>query len=511
MLPKRKEAAAKTGNAWTLAFFFQQSEAKLLALSYIEIKKMTPRNSYFVLVFAILFALFLRLLYIQRPMRLDEANTVVRFASQDMIVAMSDYRLPNNHLLNTFFINLVYHSWGMHPILVRLPALAAGILLLPVLYVLTKRWYGQRAAYWALGWGLIAGTLIDFSVNGRAYTMVALLMLLLFYIAQRLLDGGRFWLYPLYGILAALGFFAVPTFIYPMGCVALWWGINLLWRRDWRGLGLFVLVHLFGAGLTVFLYSSVIIHSGLERLLGNSFVRGTDQVPISLFDLPFAIWSSLRFGIPTPIAILMILAAGASVFLWKKSFPPSLASALWVALLLLVYPVYPPQRVWSFLVPILAISGAAAFDYVFNRLKISQRWANLAFGLMLTISAIWMLYSDVITLSNETGRADGAEEAALYLDEILEGDELVLSNIFLGATIEYYWLYHEMELRPVQRGIRPRESFWEDAAGKRVVAVVMPVNNLEEFFNQVYLIPEGEIELILLEDLGEVQIYEVRQ
>jgi hypothetical protein len=55
------------------------------------------------IVFAI--GVFLRLWHIGRAIRFDEAWTYVEFGSKPLVLGLSNYRAPNNHLLNTLLVH----------------------------------------------------------------------------------------------------------------------------------------------------------------------------------------------------------------------------------------------------------------------------------------------------------------------------------------------------------------------------------------------------------------------
>jgi uncharacterized membrane protein len=74
---------------------------------------------------------------------------------------------------------------------VRLPALAAGITLIPASYVVARALYDRRAGLCAAALVAAFGPLVDYSVNGRGYTLGALLVLAALWLAGRLLTSDR--------------------------------------------------------------------------------------------------------------------------------------------------------------------------------------------------------------------------------------------------------------------------------------------------------------------------------
>ena len=89
-------------------------------------------------------AVLIRLLYIQQPIRHDEAYTYLYFAAQPLGSALSDYTVPNNHLFHTFLVKVVTSVLGGSLPAIRLAAFVTGLLVVPAVYLLTRRFGGDR-------------------------------------------------------------------------------------------------------------------------------------------------------------------------------------------------------------------------------------------------------------------------------------------------------------------------------------------------------------------------------
>ena len=91
---------------------------------------------WFLLVFA--GGILVRLLQLSAPLLHDEAYSMAMWARSDLLFSISDYHLPNNHVFHSFLINLVYHTLGKTPALLRLPVFLSGCLLIPAVWLLAK-------------------------------------------------------------------------------------------------------------------------------------------------------------------------------------------------------------------------------------------------------------------------------------------------------------------------------------------------------------------------------------
>ena len=107
---------------------------KQLARDFYKAAREEDRVHLCALLVILLLTIGLRLFFLFQPMRYDEANTFIQYASKPLYVRPSDYSLPNNHLFHTFLVHTAYLLLGNKPWVIRLPALIAGILLAPASY-----------------------------------------------------------------------------------------------------------------------------------------------------------------------------------------------------------------------------------------------------------------------------------------------------------------------------------------------------------------------------------------
>src|SRR5512139_2592793 len=122
---------------------------------------------------------FLRLLVINRSIDYDKAYTFLNFASKSFKYILADYSAPNNHILHTILVGIASRLFGGEPWAVRLPAFLAGTLIVPVMYLTARRFFSRPQALGAAALLAVTPVLIDYSVNGRGYTMLFLFALLL--------------------------------------------------------------------------------------------------------------------------------------------------------------------------------------------------------------------------------------------------------------------------------------------------------------------------------------------
>ena len=88
-----------------------------------------------------LIGLSLRLIYLNEPIRGDEAYTFTQYAQRPLFLGLTQYYIPNNHLLNTILVHFSYLTFGNQPWVLRLPVLICGTLVVPIAYVVFSRLY----------------------------------------------------------------------------------------------------------------------------------------------------------------------------------------------------------------------------------------------------------------------------------------------------------------------------------------------------------------------------------
>ena len=179
-------------------------------------------------------------------------------------------------------------------------------------------------------------------------------------------------------IWCSLGFFTLPTFIYPFGALLLW--LYVAGRRDPSNAALRVPVIARAAAwtmaLTAVCYAPAMATSGLQA--GINYSRGS--LPAMTFLA--TVWQPLRgvwrdFMRGLPAAMVATVAASAAlgvVRLWRTTGGGMLLVPL-LALPALTVPVQrtlAPTRVWIYLLPIIFVYAAAgsiaAIDWMDARL-----------------------------------------------------------------------------------------------------------------------------------------------
>jgi len=332
----------------------------------------------------------LRILLINKAIAYDEAYTFIQFASRPFKHILADYSAPNNHILHTILVGIAYRLFGGQAWVLRLPAFIAGILTVPAMYITARRFCSAPQALGASALIAVIPVFINYSVNGRGYTMVILFALLLTNFAGILVTRPSKSALIAFGLTGALGFYTIPIFLYPMAGVSLWVAATYLfasepWQAKFRRLAIFLGVCILSGILTLLLYSPVILFgSGLSSLIGNEFVQSLDW-PTFLANLdPRMVnaWNKWMIGLNPTIEYLFLGSFLLSFVFYRKisnqRLPLQLFLALAVAVLLFLQRVTPTPRIWLYLEAFYLMFAAAGLIWLVDWLIQSSKIAHPA-------------------------------------------------------------------------------------------------------------------------------------
>jgi len=249
----------------------------------------------------------LRLFYLFQPIRYDEAYTYLSFAAQPLAKGLSFYSYQNNHPLNTLATHLLAKV-ASQPWVLRLPDLIAGVLLVPLVYIVIRKLYNRNAALVAAALVVPASQLVDFSTQMRGYSVQALLFLALILIVLALLKRDRVGLWLAFIVTTVLGFYEVPTFLYFFPVALVFFAVQA-WRKENRGM-LYLkgsLYTLAAALATVALYTPFILRSGLDSLLEATKPLPWHTFAAGAFGNLRGIWQGWNIGLPLVLSLLVLL------------------------------------------------------------------------------------------------------------------------------------------------------------------------------------------------------------
>jgi 4-amino-4-deoxy-L-arabinose transferase-like glycosyltransferase len=422
-----------------------------------------PSYIYWCLGAITLIGAVIRLWQITQPVGYDEAYTFVYYATQGFKHILADYSAPNNHIFHTILVRLFYEIFGKQPWVVRGPALLAGILCIPAAYFFARRIFDAPQSL--AGAALVALTpwFINYSVNGRGYTLIILFSLLLANLGALLTREQSRAALVAYAIVAGLGFYTIPIFLYPMAGVSLWVLVTLLtmdepWQKKSIRVRDFLLACLLGGVLTLLLYLPVIVFgTGFRSITSNEIVESRAWSAF-LENIPPRVtktWESWMMGFSQPVKDLLIGGFLLSLIFYRKAssqrLPLQVFLVLAVAIILVIQHVAPLARVWMYLDAFFLIFAAGGLvwlaELVLDRLRFipPENTTRLLCTVILLIMAtsLMSIYRETQQGSLVPNRGDFPEQyAAEYLASHLQPQDRILSVSPVDIQTAFY-LYLE--------------------------------------------------------------------
>ncbi len=416
-----------------------------------------PSYIYWFLGAITLIGTVIRLWQIAQPIAYDEAYTFVYYATRDFKHILADYSAPNNHIFHTILVRIFYEIFGRQPWVVRGPALLAGILCIPAAYFFARRIFNARQAL--AGAALIALTpwFINYSVNGRGYTLIILFSLLLANVGALLTRQQSRVALGAYAIVAALGFYTIPIFLYPMAGISLWvLATHLTAPEPWKDRSIrirdFLLACLLGGFITLLLYLPVILFgTGFRSITSNEIVESRawsafiENVPPRITKT----WESWMIGFSRPVMDLLKIGFLLSLFFYRKAsdqrLPLQVFLVLAIMIVLVIQRVAPLARVWMYLEAFYLIFAAGGLiwliELVMNRLirpSLTDRIVSTGILLVMLV-AFANIYQETQQGSLVPNRDDMPEQyAAQYLASHLQVQDKILSISPVDIQTAYY-------------------------------------------------------------------------
>lgn len=413
----------------------------------------------------ILVALITRLASLNIPLNHDEAYTYNAFASGSLWKTVSDYHVPNNHVLLSIMINIVTHLFGNQLWLIRFPTVVAGVLMIPASYWLGMKLYSKETAILSAALVAIFPALIESSVLARGYAVISLITLLLLILGDYVRENKNRFIWLLLIILSALGFFTVPIMLFPFGALYIWLFLSCVFgdsggyqsKLDFTKYWLASAFAL--ALLTILLYTPILINN-FSGFFGNKVIvpLGWDIFPVIIWVRVRNTWIDWTASIPGWIVILGVIGLIVGLTLHKKiskqKFPLQFAFLIWIMILLIARRPNMLPRLWSFLAAPLLIWSAGGIieplkllSAIFkNKLPLARIFLGTA---LVPIFLLGIL--TIPTIPDHWKQKSSVESAAIYLKDQLQEGDLVTASSEYSPPLRYYFRIYSIPQEYLRR------------------------------------------------------------
>jgi uncharacterized membrane protein len=409
------------------------------------------RLHYVVLGLIVVGGLLIRLRYLNEPMRWDEAATFNEYARASLGTIVSSYTRPNNQILYTLLTHFGIKGLGEAVWAVRIVAFGAGVAIVPAAYLAARRLYDSSAGLWAAALTATFGPLVDYSVNGRGYTLGALFVVIALWLGARIVDGATWPTWAAFVVSCVAAVYTLPTMAIGIGAVGLWMACNCI--RQPRKLALLAAAFAAAGLLTLLLYSAVLGQRGWTAVTPAPREWHTVKAIAS------AVFENWNRAAPHPLDWLVAVAFVAGLLVHRRiaKHPVPLAATTVVVVIaaLLVGPIAPFVRSWLFLLPLYLIVASAGAAWASRR---AGRAAAVALpAIAAVVLGITMLHAGLKS-SDVPPTTDNQIES--LLERYVPKGESVVIDRYARAPIHYYYFArfgdHVKETSMIRSGDRAR-------------------------------------------------------
>lgn len=394
----------------------------------------------------------LRILYIHQPAGNDEAYTYLAFSSQPLVSILTDYSHPNNHILHSILAHFSAAVFGQVTWAIRLPALLAGILMVPVTYLVGWKLYNAPAGLMAAGLLAASPTFLTYSAQARGYTLMALCCLMMILLGSELIfrNNRAGWL--AFNVCGVLGAYTIPIMVYPLAAIYLWLFLENLVRHgithEFRQRLMPILFSaVLVAGGTILVYAPVIlVGTGWRSIFANGEVvsQPWQDFIINLQTRLGRTWSEWNDTVPFLTTLLTLVGFAASIPLHQKISSTKIhlaaASAIGFGIVLVLHRVAPYTRIWTFVQPWFYIWAAAGLAGLIQML-FGRR--NMAYLLVVTVISIYPILSTAVDVQKnrwvEISQPGIEQTVANYLFQEEKEGQLVAAVVPLSTQIKFYY------------------------------------------------------------------------
>ncbi len=406
---------------------------------------LVPRVCWLPLAIVVAIGVALRVAALGQPMRQDEADTVVLFALTPLRHILVDTAIPNNHILHTVLVKGMIGLFGLSVEVVRFPAFVAGVAMVPLTFLVARRWYGAHGALTAAALVAVSAPLVLYSTNARGYTLIGAAMLAGLLAVRTALEQGdrRGWV--TWALALAAGAAVNPSMLYPAGGMVAWAMLEMTRARagtaPWRA---FFGWSAAGAALAGLWYLPAIKVSGWASIVANDYVT-----PLSWGAFGAAAWRFLGqvgawaargwpVGLGALAGVLIVLGLTRRGVVSRERLPLLAMMAAWAFVLLVLMRRPPFLRVWLFLLPILAITAAAGVEVVLRGVGRRALVAGVLAVATALGGAIGITARHTVASSAETGLIPDASRVAADLSAQLATGDQVVGRFRTQGPVDFY-------------------------------------------------------------------------
>lgn len=389
----------------------------------------------------------------------DEAFTFTDYASKPVGFILSNYASPNNHILHTLLVKLSCALFGVHLWSLRLPALMAGIAVMPLFYVFVRAMFNRYIALLSLSFVAASGALIEYSALARGYSLTWFFMLCAMIAGRHFAKSNNMVSATLVALFNALGMWAVTTMVYAALSCYIWLFLYLwssydssLRRRALRLLISFLTFLL----LTALFYAPVIVMHSVDQLFHHPTVGENtwESFVATHQDKAFELWAYFTDTAATWISIAGMAGLAYAAYISSKYRVLLIAVVIGAVPLSVVQTMIGPPRVWTYILFNLHLSSGIAIFYLLKLVQerlyegFSKRVRTVIASLIVLCGMGWL---GITGMKDRLERHADARHAADWFIGVLKTGDRVYTATPNDAPFEFYLMVDGLDRAVVHR------------------------------------------------------------
>ena len=410
----------------------------------------------------------LRIWQMRQPVIYDEAFTYTYYATRPISVIISDYSYPNNQVFHTLWVKVFTSLFGVHLWSLRLPALIAGILVLPLSYLFARLTFNRYIAMLMLALVASCGSLIEYSALGRGYSITWCCMLVSWIIGRHLTKTNNGVSAVLLALVLAISMWTVTTTLYIAAATYIWLFFQILLRYG-SSLGTrmyrFIFSLVLFLVLTLLFYLPVIVVHGLGQLLHHPTMGDNTWEVFSAthHERSLDLWVYFTETSASGIAFVGFAAITYAAYISTKYRLLLVALVLGTVPIVLAQSLVAPPRVWIFTLLVLHLGSAIGLFYL---LKLIQDSGIKSFGKRFrTVLASLLLFAGMgwLGMRGIRDRIERFPEAALaadYFKGVLASGDRVYIDFPWEAPLEFHFMAARLPRSPLYAEPTDRSSLY---------------------------------------------------
>ena len=387
---------------------------------------------------------------LRTPLRYDEAYTYMEFARHSFWQVISDYHVVNNHIFHTVLAYGATRLFGSGWLALRLPALTAGLLLIPSLYVLAREMYNEKVGLVTAGMFSVSPVFMLYATSARGYSWVMLFTVWALLLALRLQTGTDRGAWLLLVVCGALGVWTIPVMVYPLAVVYLWLLAQALLQPP-AGVSLLRRVSgLAASGVTMVALALVLYTPAFGKDWVAGFLMRTSRQELPPTEFYTRLWGWVKApliewlaGFPAVAIWLLLIGVVLCLLLHRRlsRWRVPLQAAVFVALgmILAVQRPEPLTRMWSWMAPLFFLTSMDGLLGGLMLLFVKQERMLRAIPTVMLAAGMlvsgWALIDQYVPLTQPPGY--DAPQVTAYMESVLTPDDVVVVTPHFDALFWY--------------------------------------------------------------------------